>query len=196
MQEAIFSVGSAHERPGVSRYRHRVAKMVTPGRFQHILRVAHLAQAIAVGNGFSESERQATHLAGLLHDAARDLPVYELFALAPPRDELEREHPLSVHGRAGRRLAERWGVTDERVLGAITGHVFGVRLDDRVGMAVYVADVSEPGRGVNDDIRELAICELEMAYRQAVDSKVRYLQAHGKAVHPETLKVYEEIHTA
>lgn len=194
MQEAIFSAGSTNERPGVSRYRHRVARLVSPSRFQHILRVAHLAQAIAVGNSFSDGERQATHLAGLLHDAARDLPADELFALAPPRDDVEREHPLSVHGRAGRRLAEKWGVTDERVLEAITGHVFGVSIDNRVGMAVYVADVSEPGRGVNDDIRELAICNLEVAYRQAVDSKVRYLQAHGKAVHPETLKVYEEIH--
>lgn len=149
-----------------------------------------------MGNSFTAYERQATLLAGVLHDAARDLPAEELFALAPPRDELERAHPLSVHGRAGRRLAEKWGVTDERVLGAITGHVFGVGLDDRVGMAVYVADVSEPGRGVNDDIRELAICNLEAAYRMAVDSKVRYLQAHGKAVHPETLKVYEAIHNA
>lgn len=196
LQEAIFSVGSAQERPGVSRYRHRVARLVSASRFQHILRVAHLAESIAVGNAFSDSERQATRLAGLLHDAARDLPVEELFALAPPRNDLEREHPLSVHGRAGRSLAEKWGVTDERVLGAITGHVFGVRLEDRVGMAVYVADVSEPGRGVNDDIRELAICNLERAYRLAVDSKVRYLQAHGKAVHPETLKVYEAIHNA
>jgi predicted HD superfamily hydrolase involved in NAD metabolism len=169
---------------------------VTPARFQHILRVAHLAESIAVGNSFSESERYATRLAGILHDAARDLPAQELFALAPPRDQLEREHPLSVHGRAGRRLAEQWGVTDERVLNAITGHVFGVGLEERVGMAVYVADVSEPGRGVNEDIRELAICNLELAYRQAVDSKVRYLQAHGKAVHPETLKVYEAIHNA
>ena len=93
-------------------------------------------------------------------------------------------------------MAEKWGVTDERVLNAITGHVFGVGLHDRVGMAVYVADVSEPGRGVNADIRELAICKLEMAYRRAVDTKVRYLQSLGKAVHPETLKVYEEIHNA
>ncbi|MEX2534911.1 MAG: bis(5'-nucleosyl)-tetraphosphatase (symmetrical) YqeK [Trueperaceae bacterium] len=168
--------------------------MVTPSRFQHILRVAHLAQSIAVGNGFNESERHATLLAALLHDAARDLPPEELFQLAPPGDELERGHPLSLHGRAGRRLAEQWGVRDERVLGAITGHVFGVDLNDRVGMAVYVADVSEPGRGVNDDIRELAICELAAAYRRAVDSKVRYLRSHCKAIHPETLKVYEAIH--
>ncbi|MEX2542423.1 MAG: bis(5'-nucleosyl)-tetraphosphatase (symmetrical) YqeK [Trueperaceae bacterium] len=170
--------------------------MVTPARFQHILRVAGLAQSIAAGNGFDDGERHCTLLGAVLHDAARDLPAEELFRLAPPRNDLESRHPLAVHGRAGRALAEQWGVHDHRVLGAISGHVFGVAPDDRVGMAVYVADVSEPGRGVNEDIREMAICDLAVAYRLAVETKVLYLQSNGKAVHPETLKVYEEIHNA
>lgn len=167
--------------------------MVTPRRFEHITRVAILAETIARANCFSPGELRATCLAAILHDAARDLPADEIFRLAPPRTELEREQPLTLHGRAGRRLAECWGVNDERVLGAIEGHVFGVSSDNRVGMAVYIADVSEPGRGVNDDIRELAMRNLFKAYQRAVDSKVRYLQEVGKPVHPVTLRVYKEI---
>lgn len=193
LQEAFFTASIPAERPGVAGYRARVQRMVKPSRFEHITRVVRLAHAIAVGNDFSDAERQATELAALLHDAARDLPPEELFRLAPPRNELEKCHPLAVHGRAGRVLAEEWGVRDERILTAITGHVFGVAPSDRIGMAVYVADVSEPGRGVNDDIRELAICDLPAAYRRAVKSKVSYLRSNGKAVHPETLKVYEEL---
>lgn len=194
MQEAFFSVNTSLGRPAVVDFRRRVEQLVTPARFRHIERVAHLAESIAVGNRFDDGERAATVLAAVLHDSARDLPTDELFRLVPPSSQLERSHPLSLHGRAGRRLAEEWGVRDERVLVAVSGHVFGVGLHDRVGMAVYVADVSEPGRGVNEDIRELAICDLEGAYRKAVDSKVRYLRTTGKAVHPETLKVYDEIH--
>lgn len=174
-------------------FRDRVERLVTPARFEHILRVARLSRSIAVGNVFDDGEIDATVLAALLHDAARDLDPGELFRLAPPRNELERKHPLSVHGRAGRRLAQEWGVFDERVLNAIEGHVFGVPPGDRVGMAVYVSDVSEPGRGVNEEIREQAICDLEGAYVRAVQSKVDYLRAQGKPVHPETLRVYDEI---
>jgi predicted HD superfamily hydrolase involved in NAD metabolism len=196
LQEAFFAVSTPLDRLGASGFRARVERLVTPARFQHILRVVRLAESIAVGNRFDEGELRATATAALLHDAARDLPAEQLFRLAPPQCQMEKDHPLAVHGRAGRALAEEWGVRDVRVLRAISGHVFGVAPDDRVGMAVYVADVSEPGRGVNDDIRELAICDLAAAYRLAVDTKVGYLRSCGKAVHPETLKVYAAIHNA
>lgn len=193
MDEFIFPIDSPCSRASIAPYCARVEQLVTPERFEHILRVASLADTIARANGFTRGECRATDLAAVLHDVARDLPPEELFRLAPPESQLERDHPLAVHGRAGRALAAQWGVSDERVLEAIEGHVFGVPVDNRVGMAVYVADVSEPGRGVNHDIRTLAMKSLFRAYQRAVDSKVRYLNAHGKAVHPRTLEVYEAI---
>lgn len=174
-------------------YCERVKEIVSPDRFAHIMRVTTLATAIARAGGFTENEVRATALAAILHDAARDLPIEKLFALAPPEIDLEREHPLSVHGRAGRALAKCWGVSDERVLEAISGHICGVPVTNSIGMAVYVADVSEPGRGVNADIRELAMRDLLHAYERAVGSKVSYLQSKGKTVHPLTLEVYEQI---
>lgn len=193
MQTTIFPVNSPCERSSIASYCNRVKQNVSAKRFEHIERVTILAETIAIANKFSESERRATCLAAVLHDAARDLNDERLFELAPPQTELERSHPLSVHGRASRKLAECWGVTDKRVLDAIEGHVFGVAHKNRIGMAIYVADVSEPGRGVNQDIRDLAMSNLFRAYQRAVDSKVRYLQSKGKPVHPNTLKVYKEI---
>ena len=193
MFDPIFTADNPCTRASVNAYCSRVKALVTPRRFEHILRVATLADTIARANDFTRGEIRVTNLAAVLHDAARDLSPPELFALAPPESDLEREHPLAVHGRAGRKLAECWGVTDERVLEAVEGHVFGVPHDNRVGMAVYVADVSEPGRGVNDDIRDLAMTNLFRAYQRAVQSKVQYLRARGKAVHPATLRVYQEL---
>lgn len=174
--------------------RERVRSMVSEDRFAHIRRVVALATAIAQANGFAPSDVRRVGLAALLHDAARDLADEQLLALAPPGNELEAEHPLVLHGRASRVLAERWGVSDEVVLGAIEGHVFGVPSHDLVGAAVYVADVSEPGRGVNQDVRELAMADLPAAYRKAVASKVEYLRRCGKAIHPSTLSAYESLH--
>lgn len=193
MDEPIFVVDSPCSRPSIEPYCARVRQLLSPRRFGHVLRVASLADSIALANGFTRGERRATAQAAVLHDVARELSAHELFRLAPPQSDLERDHPMAVHGRAGRVLAAQWGVSDERILEAIEGHVFGVPVDNRVGMAVYVADVSEPGRGVNEDIRELAMKSLFRAYQRAVDSKVRYLSEQGKAVHPRTLEVYEAI---
>ncbi len=181
-------------RPTVAPYCERVRSVVGWERFEHIRRVAKLADEIAVANGFTQAEREQVALAAVLHDAARDMSEEELIAMAPPTCAVEAEHPLALHGRAGRILAEQWGVHDPTVLEAIEGHVFGVPLINRVGVAVYVADVCEPGRGVNDDIRGLAMRDLSGAYRQAVRSKVTYLRRTGKAIHPRTLQAYEEIH--
>lgn len=193
LDDFIFPVDSPCSRASVAPYCARVRQVVSQKRFEHIMRVSSLADTIARANGFSRGECRATALASVLHDAARDLTPDELFRLAPPESELERNHPVTVHGRASRVLAAQWGVSDERVLEAIEGHVFGVPVDNRIGMAVYVADVSEPGRGVNRDIRELAMRSLFRAYQRAVDSKVRYLSSKGKTVHPRTLEVYEAI---
>lgn len=191
--EAIFTPNSPCSRSSVAPYCERVQALVRPERWAHIERVAILAETIARANGFSDDELRATSLAAVLHDAARDLPNARLSELAPPANDTERANPMTLHGRAGRALAEAWGVSDPRVLDAIEGHVFGVPPGDRIGMVVYVADVSEPGRGVNDDVRELAMTNLPRAYRRAVRTKVAYLRSRGKVVHPKTLEVHDQI---
>ncbi|MER3451203.1 MAG: phosphohydrolase [Thermus sp.] len=169
----------------------KVRALVRPERFAHIQRVAALAQEIARNNGL---DPERAYLAALLHDAARDLPEAELLRLAPPENEVERAHPLALHGRAARVLAQQWGVRDEKVLEAIEGHVYGVDPENAIGMALYVADISEPERGVNGEIRELALAgRLLEAYRQAVRNKVAYLERKGVPLHPKTLEVYERL---
>jgi len=182
--------------PEVAAYCRRVRDLVSQDRFEHIRRVTETAVDIAIGNGLPETEVARVALAAILHDAARDLPDEELLRLAPPTSELEAAHPLMLHGRAGRRLAEAWGVTDATVLQAVEGHLFGVPPGHLVGMCVYVADVCEPGRGVNTDMRDLAMHDLEAAYKRAVAAKVEYLKATGKPIHPVTQGIYRGLQGA
>lgn len=174
----------------------RVRELVSAERFAHIMRVTALAVELAEAADFSPEDIQRTRLAAILHDSARELEAAELMRLAPPRCALERQHPLTLHGRAARLLAAQWGISDEVVLGAIEGHVMGVQPDDHVGMVVYIADVSEPGRNVNAAIRELAFRDLPGAYAAAVRQKVAYLERTGKPVHPDTMRAYEAISAA
>lgn len=170
----------------------RVSLMVKPRRMEHILRVAALARQIARGAGLDEDRAYA---AGLLHDVARDLPDSELLRLAPPECPIDTRHPLALHGRAGRALLARWGVRDEVILDAVEDHTTGPRsgCGCSVAACVYVADVSEPGRKVNDDIRELALHDLQGALNQAIISKVTYLQGRGIEVHPRTLAAFQAL---
>lgn len=179
--------------PGVAAWtgwEERVRLMVKPRRYEHVLRVAELAAQIARANGLDDMRAYA---AGVLHDIARDLPDHELLRLAPPECDIDAAHPLALHGRAARTLLERWGYQDQVVLDAVEDHTTGPRGGNPVSSCVYIADVSEPGRGVNADIRELALTDLTAALERAIVSKVTYLQGRGIQVHPRTLKAYHAL---
>ena len=178
---------SFHPLEQLAEWQGRVRLMVKARRYEHVLRVAALAREIAVANRL---DADRAYLAGILHDIARDLPDSELLRLAPPEVPIDAAHPLALHGRAARTLLERWGMRDAVVLGAVEDHTTGPRCECPVAACVYVADVSEPGRGVNHDIRELAMVDLEGALAQAISSKVHYLRARGIPVHPRTLEAY------
>lgn len=171
----------------------RVRLMVKPRRFDHVLRVATLAAELAQSARLGLPDIERAYLAGILHDIARDLPDAELLRLAPPECSIDAGHPLALHGRAARTLLEHWGYRDELVLAAVEDHTTGPRGGNRVAACVYIADVSEPGRGVNADIRELALWDLDAALRRSVTSKVTYLQGKGIPVHPRTLAAYHDL---
>lgn len=174
-------------------WQERVRLMVKPRRYEHVLRVADLAQQIAEAARLGPDEVARAYAAGILHDLARDLPESELLRLAPPECDIDANHPLALHGRAARTLLKHWGYHDETVLAAVEDHTTGPRGGNRVAACVYIADVSEPGRGVNADIRELALWDLDAALRRSVTSKVTYLQGKGIPVHPRTLAAYHDL---
>ena len=102
-------------RASLAPYCDRVRLRLSPERYAHVLRVAELAEQIALANRFDAGELRATCLAAVLHDVAREETAARLFELAPPESDLEREHPLALHGRAGRAVAEAWGVDSAEV---------------------------------------------------------------------------------
>jgi predicted HD superfamily hydrolase involved in NAD metabolism len=183
-------IRTPHQTQELAFWLERVRPMVTSKRLEHILRVAELARAIAIANGLNAHQAE---LAGVLHDLARDRNATELLELAPAETVLDAENPMALHGRAARALLEQWGFEDQVVLEAVEDHVTGPRGGNLIALAVYIADVSEPGRGVNHDIRELAFIDLERAYTAALCCKVKHLQRVGKPVHPRTQAAYDAL---
>jgi HD superfamily phosphohydrolase YqeK len=116
--------------------------VVSPGRLQHIQRVARLAATWAEQLGVPDSERHRWLRAVWLHDALRDAPPEDLekWAADSPGPPELRHGPAS----AGRARAE--GETDRGVLDAVRYHSLGLAEWDMVGRILYCADYLDPGR--------------------------------------------------
>ena len=117
-------------------------------RYGHTLRVASTAEVLARTHGL---DTDRARLAGLLHDAAREITPKEFLDLAErwnlPVGEPERENPKLLHGPVAAELARRdLGVEDGEVLDAVREHTTGRPEMGPISLALFVADKIEPAR--------------------------------------------------
>lgn len=180
--------------PGGEEMYRKLKKALTDKRLVHSLLVAYTARKLA---GLSGIDQQQAGLAGLLHDAAKCMPLSQM-------QEIAREHRLLVdrevlqnenllHAYAGAALAETvYGVRDYAVLAAIRCHTTG-----RIGMlpldmALYLADKIEPSRRsypVLKEVRRLAYQgNLLEAMRYSLGSTVEYVNTNKGKLHGATLR--------
>lgn len=168
-------------------------------RFDHTIRVAETAQRLAGLHGLDPAK---AHLAGLLHDLARETDGDTLLRAATehgvPIGEPEREKPMLLHGPVAAKVAEaELGVKDETVLEAIRVHTTGAPGMGPLSLAVFVADKIEPGREGEwvEGLRGLAAGDLGEAARESLRSSISHNEDRGRAIHPksrEALKWLED----
>jgi len=168
----------------------RLEELLSAGRLAHSQRVAELAAELA---GPDPGDRERARLAGLLHDAAKELPERQLRSLAESRWPLEDEFPDFLHPRAAAALARSWGVTEPTVLKAIEAHMTGLPGMDLVAKAVYVADKTEEGRGRFEAQRRLAGQDLSAGFRAVVQAGLDALRTKGYTLHPDTAALAREL---
>lgn len=191
---ALNRAGATLPRTGVQFV--RAARAVRTGfaqrhRYAHVLRVARLAERLAVVHGIDPLRAR---VAGLLHDLARLFPAEQLLRECAERglaiDAFERANPVVLHAPLSAELArERFGVDDPDVLSAIRKHTLADAVMGPLDKVVYLADGLEPGRDFTDRaaLAALALRDLDAAMRAAIASSVAYLRARGLAVAPRTL---------
>lgn len=170
---------------------------LTPARLAHCLGTAGFAALLCLRHGL---DPQQGYTAGLLHDAARELPAPELLELARAAGfapaPWERAHPVLLHGRAAVSvLRGRFGLTDEEVLQAVADHVTGRPGMPALSKAVFCADFLEAGRDfADDDLRERALeLSLEEATALVLERVISFLRLGGRRVAPPALELYEEL---
>ena len=166
-------------------------------RFRHSLCVAEEAKRLAQKYG---ADPDKAYTAGILHDimkdTAKDAQLQILADYGVTLDEVEQDAPMLWHARCGEVfLRHILGVTDQDILTAVRYHTTG-----RAGMSplervVFTADFTSADRDYPDvDVmRAKADRSLTEAMCYGVEYTIGDLQRQGRAVHPDTLALYNEI---
>jgi predicted HD superfamily hydrolase involved in NAD metabolism len=164
-------------------------------RYAHTLRVAETAERLAEIHGL---ESKKARLAGLLHDAAREVGKEELLRVAEEDNlavgDFEHERPMLLHGRVAAELARReLGVKDGEILDAVRAHTTGEPEMGPLALTLFVADKVEPGReGPSvEDLRELACKDLRRSACAALEASISHNEDRGRPVHPKSLETLE-----
>ena len=164
-------------------------------RYAHTLRVAETAERLAEIHGL---ESKKARLAGLLHDAAREVGKEELLRVAEEDDlavgDFEHERPMLLHGPVAAELARRdLGVKDGEILDAVRAHTTGEPEMGPLALTLFVADKVEPGReGPSvEALRELACKDLRRSACAALEASISHNEDRGRPVHPKSLETLE-----
>ena len=154
-------------------------------RFIHTLGVVNSAMYLAKKYGANIED---AHLAALLHDCAKEIPLLEMRDLVAdlPCDQDMLHSGALLHGLAGMVLANtQYGVTNPDILEAIRVHTTGKENMSKLDKIIFLADYIEPNRkfpGVND-IRLAA----EQSLDAGVDMTIRHLIDSGDSIYPLTI---------
>ncbi|MGN1146822.1 MAG: bis(5'-nucleosyl)-tetraphosphatase (symmetrical) YqeK [Lachnospiraceae bacterium] len=176
--------------------RKAMEKVQDEKRYEHTLRVAYTATALAMRYGASIENAE---LAGLLHDCAKCMDDEKRIAICEKHHimitEIERRNPFLLHAKVGSFLAmNTYHVHDGEVINAILNHTTG-----RPGMSllekiIFVADYIEPGRKQAPnlaEIRRMAFIDLDKAMLQILEDTLDYLQSTAGEIDPMTERTYE-----
>ncbi|GAB6158136.1 bis(5'-nucleosyl)-tetraphosphatase (symmetrical) YqeK [Desulfotomaculum varum] len=166
-------------------------------RFKHLIGVAETAEKLARRFG---ADPQKARLAGLLHDIARDFNDDEMLKRARqanlPVSEYGFAMPLLLHGPVGAVMArEEFGISDPDILNAIAVHTVGSEDMSQLDKILFVADKIEPNRRHQnvEEIRKLAVQDLDAALLGCFDESIRYALKIGCLLHPTSVKARNAI---
>jgi len=158
-------------------------------RFIHTLGVVNSAMYLAKKYGANIED---AHLAALLHDCAKEIPLLEMRDLVAdlPCDQDMLHSGALLHGLAGMVLANtQYGVTNPDILEAIRVHTTGRENMSKLDKIIFLADYIEPNRkfpGVND-IRLAAEQSLDAGVLCGFDMTIRHLIDSGDSIYPLTI---------
>jgi predicted HD superfamily hydrolase involved in NAD metabolism len=173
----------------------RLKKRLDQNRFHHTLGVMYTAAAMAMAHELDIIQAQT---AGLLHDCAkcisdrRKLQMCEEYNI--PMTAYEKDHPYLLHSKLGAYLANtRYGISDQKILNAITWHTTGKPDMTNLEKVIFIADYIEPGRDKAPnltEIRKLAFIDLDECTYRILRDTMHYLRDQSDSMDETTEEAY------
>ena len=185
----------------VARYQPFLSRLLTPDRLRHCERTMHFMDTLA---GIYELDRSRAMIAGLLHDAARDLEPERQLGLAEEAGitlscDCER-HPVYLHALVGSYLVSReLGVSDDLIVDAIATHSYAGRrenYDAALSRCLRSADLLAPVHDWNgrQKLETMVLAgQLEKATLLQTSWIMEFFNEHDVPVHPNLSRIVEEL---
>jgi predicted HD superfamily hydrolase involved in NAD metabolism len=179
-----------------------LGSQLSPARLKHSLGVMQVMDDLAPIYGL---DTRKAHLAGLLHDAGKELPLDRMLSIAaemnyPLVHPADRD-PLYLHGPASAYVAQHeLGITDPLILESIFRHSYvgdGPVLSPVFCWCLRFADLLEPGRDW-DEVRDRTLPvilagQMGKAAWMLMDWLVPFLRSIGVSVHPSQENLHQQL---
>ena len=175
----------------------KLKEKLSEKRFQHTLGVQYTCACMAMRY---EEDVYLASLAGLLHDCVKYMTDEQLLEKCTKYHlhvrDVERRNPYLLHAKLGAYYAEKkYGISDERVLAAITWHTTGKPDMNSLEKIVFAADYLEPGRKMIPglpEVRRMAFQNLDQTVALILRNTLQYLDdKQGKEIDSYTRDAYE-----
>ncbi len=165
---------------------------LTAHRYAHVLGVAAAARRLAAQYGADPDQAE---VAGLLHDAAKQLPLPDMQRLARKTYGDTLPAPVMatgslLHGYAAVTIArDTYGITDTDLLKALAHHTTGAAHMGLLEKIIFLADYIEVHRDFDgvSRLRQLAAKNLDEAVLAGYDSTIYHLLEQGKPIYAGTV---------
>lgn len=177
-------------------YKQKLRENLKEKRYNHCLNVAESAKELALRYG---ADINKAYTAGLLHDITKELePDIQLklcdeFGII--MSSLEKSAFKLWHAITGAHYVKNiLKISDEEIFDAIRYHTTAKENMSLLTKIIYIADYISVDRNYNgvEEMRETAVCDLEKAIDIATEFTVQELAEQKRAVHPDTLKAYNQ----
>ncbi|MCL2818598.1 MAG: bis(5'-nucleosyl)-tetraphosphatase (symmetrical) YqeK [Actinomycetia bacterium] len=188
----------AKQKPLINRAERAIARRLDKAGYLHSMGVATMAQSLATIYG---QDPQDAFLAGMLHDWDRCRTHKQLLSDAQAHDikitKVYRDRPRLLHAHTGARgVAKAFPEMKPEIISAIDNHTVGSVPMSDLDKIIFIADSIEPGRNfrrINDLRKKAGIVDLDTLFRLTYRQSLYELVIAKKAMHPNTLKVWNWI---